>query len=377
LPCSAYSEALYESDGGSEQTLLQPAGEELGQCRNLLSKLQEIVEEKGPPIHLEKGLRLLHSLRSRMIMARTLGPHPNKRLRGTSFNKYPETANRASLDLLFWLALIFDTLSSVMYKRPLVVSLEDSELMLNREATKGATYDEFLFSNQRPRLVRWPSSEKIAHSLLCEAAPIKVLLFRKVTHLQSLLSRGVEGKKIEGVVQVVMQVYEHWQTWYAPFFQEVFVTGSRLSLDLQSWSICMAGQWGLATLLLADLIEMVDNAEASTISQRNQRRSSGFVAAFRQINCRSLSDTARCVCDVDQDALLSEPWTVVLIRAFATAGVYLLEYAATSDDGSCEQEDLFQRVGDCNSALQYLSRKSDMALVTMKMLNEALRSGGR
>lgn len=156
---------------------------------------------------------------------------------------------------------------------------------------------------------------------------------------------------------------------------------------MQSWYICLTGHWHLATLLLADLIEIVDESGLGTEEMKNQRDSAEFVAKFRQGNCHTLSDLAKCACPredasfqhsrdfhfaVNQGALLTEPWTAVLIRAFAKAGVVLLESEAMLP--SCiDQEDAFQRAENCVQALWCLGRKSDMALSAAKILGDALK----
>ncbi|KAF1958080.1 hypothetical protein CC80DRAFT_470332 [Byssothecium circinans] len=384
---------LDEEIGGiSEHSLSPPADEDVDKCQNMLSKLRIVIDGDGPPIYLEKGLRLLHSLRSRLTMTGTMA-RPKKMPNGNRTHlqaKQLDTADRVTVDLLFWLAMMFDTLSSAMYKRPLVVSLEDSDIPANSEMTKGqASYDKYLFSHPRLEPVRWPCSHGVASSLLCEAAPIKVLLFRKVTRIQSLLSRGVQGRKIEEAVQMALEVFEHWQTVYAPFFQDVFNAHNQLPAHLRSWSICVTGHFHLAALLLADLVEIIDDAEASVVAQRRKRRSTGFVASFRKTNCRALSDIARCACPredgfsdqsldpntaVNLEALLSEPWTAVLIRAFAMAGVYLLDLAGESYGDNGEQDDAFRRADDCICALWYLGRKSNMAQMAAKMLGGTLRN---
>ncbi|KAF2188795.1 hypothetical protein K469DRAFT_684107 [Zopfia rhizophila CBS 207.26] len=101
----------------------------------------------------------------------------------------------------------------------------------------------------------------------------------------------------------------------------------------------LTSHWHLATLLLADLVEIIDDSELSVESQRLERMATDFVATFRKWNCHALSDLAKCACPrddatfpsdgeyhsaVNQGAILTEPWTVVLIRAFAKAGGKLL-----------------------------------------------------
>ncbi|KAF2251734.1 C6 transcription factor AlcR [Trematosphaeria pertusa] len=391
----------------------QVGDKDVNECEDLLSKLNLTMDGEGPPIHLEQGLRLIHSLRSRMTMSGTMA-RPKKTPRCWKQSRFAsnrlDAADRATVDLLFWLGIMFDTLSSAMHKRPLVVSLEDSDLPAAREASQDSSpperalnliaktddlWDDYLFSRQRKRLqgrpVRWPCSHDAAASILCDAAPVKVLLFRKVTRIQTLLSRNAHGERIERAVQAALEVYEHWQKLYAPFIRDCIENHDRLPCRVQSWYICLTGHWHLATLLLADLIEIIDDAELSLESKRRQRTWSNFIATFREKNCRSLSDIARCACPredasfphsrefhfaVNQGALLTEPWTAVLIRAFATAGVILLDSAATPrEDGQDvhDQEDAFRRADDCVRALWYLGRKSDMALSAARILGDALK----
>ena len=126
----------------------------------------------------------------------------------------------------------------------------------------------------------------------------------------------------------------------APFIQDCVQYHDSLPPRIQSWYICLTGHWHLATLLLADLIEIVDDSEVGLERSSFTASRTDFVARFRKGNCQALSDLARCSCPrenasfarsidfhfaVNQGALLTEPWTAVLIRAFAKAGVVLLE----------------------------------------------------
>ena len=119
------------------------------------------------------------------------------------------------------------------------------------------------------------------------------------------------------------------------------------------------------------------------------RASTDFVTCFRKSNCRALSDLARCSSPkedgtpaqlrgfhyaVKEGALLTEPWTAVLIRAFAKAAVVLLENEQTLSTNGCTQaEEAFRRADECVQALWYLGRKSDVALLAANILGEALK----
>ncbi|KAL5427571.1 hypothetical protein PMIN04_001333 [Paraphaeosphaeria minitans] len=379
------------------------------ECEDLLSKLDLAMNDDGPPLHLEQGLRLIHSLRSRMTMAGAFGGRRKKKPRCWKHLQTSglEAADRATVDVLFWLGIMFDTLSSAMHKRPLVVALEDSDLpaiknmIRDGQSSPGAPtpsdpraedlWDDLLFRRQRIRKqrthVRWPCSEDKAASLLCEAAPIKVLLFRKVTRIQTLLARHAQSDKIEVAVHSALEVYEHWQRAYAPFLRDCVEHHEELSERVQSWYVCLAGHWHLATLLLADLIETMDETESGLESRRRDRDSLRFIARFREDNCRSLSDIARRAClhengilsqansglfSMGQGALFSEPWSDVLVRAFAMAGAVLVESTKAPNIRNLGQEDASRRAENCIRALRFLGQRSDKALTAANLLTEEL-----
>jgi hypothetical protein len=375
----------------------------LDECDDLLSKLNLAIDADGPPTHMEQGLRLIHSLRSRMAM---MNVKPHQRHYRASTSRLEE-ADRAAVDLLFWLGVMFDTLSAAMNKRPLVVSDEDSdiypsapeymtvdseELMASTTRSEGL-WDGYLFARQDSRLqvspVRWPCSFDEAAALLCDAAPAKVLLFRKVTRIQTLVTRNAHGPKIETSLQAALDVHAHWTKLYAPFIRDCIQHHDQLHPRIQSWYTCLAGHWYLAVLLLADLIEIVDVSEIGVESLRARRASTGFVASFRKTNCQIVSELASRACPRDdasfsqsrdfhfalnQGSLLTEPWTAVMIRVFAKAGVLLLESETMLPlDDLADTEDDFKRADDCVRALWYLGRKSDMALAAAKILGNALK----
>jgi hypothetical protein len=383
--------------------------QDLNECNDLLSKLDIAIGADGPPTHLEQGLRLIHSLRSRVTMCNEkprLKPrmlHPGKQYR--SSNGQLDKSDRAAVDLLFWLGIMFDTLSSAMYRRPLVVSDEDSDIYprtpendnsedsISDDKSNGL-WDGYLFARQDNRLresqVRWPCSFDQAAALLCDAAPVKVLLFRKITRIQTLLTRSVRGGKVDKSISAALNVHAHWTMLYAPFIQDCVQYHDQLHPRIQSWYTCLAGHWHLATLLLADLMEIVNESKIESLESHTQRASEDFVARFREESCRIVSDMASRACPRDdasfsqsreyhfalnQGSLLTEPWTAVLIRVFAKAGVTLLEADTMLPlDVAANTEETFRRANDCVRALWYLGRKSDMALSAAKILGNALKA---
>lgn len=393
-PGNSLSQLESELGGAYEPETSGSEGRAVDECNNMMSKLNLIIEEEGPPLYLEKGLRLLHVLKFRMPVAGTVAPDTeNAAFKNTYRNSSVrlDEKDKATIDLLFWLAMMFDTLSSAMNKRPLVVSLEDSEFPIAKNGSSNQqTYDEFLLDTRTSANSYWPDSQKTASSLLCSAAPIKVLLFRKVARLQNLISRGISGDKIENAVEAALEVYEHWQKTYSLYFEDAFRDSQRLPSRVRAWSICLAGHWHLAALLLADLIETIDEAELGTTCRRHSRSAGNFIADFRQKNSQSLADIARCACAregasppgfrhadsmLEHDALMTEPWTVVLIRAFSMASVHLME--STTIDGqytnSIHCEDNFRKADDCISALWYLGGRSHVASTSAEMLRDVLK----
>lgn len=126
----------------------------------------------------------------------------------------------------------------------------------------------------------------------------------------------------------------------------------------------------------------MDETEVGTELRRQGRDATNFVTRFREENCRTLSNIARCAClqeegrelfSIGQGALWSEPWSDVLVRAFTAAGAILLEDAALSRGEASEQNDASERTHDCIKALQYLGRRSDKALSTATILQSELR----
>ncbi|KAF2999725.1 hypothetical protein E8E13_003961 [Curvularia kusanoi] len=392
-----------------------PADSATEECEDLMSRLHIAINTDDPPVQLEKAVRLIYSLRSRLAISSTAASQEycNSRC-GRSHKSVANKINAADLatvDLLFWLGVMFDTLSSAMHKRSLVLSDEDSNVYANTARTAAdrlqhdigsivptsaeGAWDVHLSAHQRSRLqqnpVRWPCSFDDAATLLCDAAPIKVLLFRKVTRIQTLLSRGCPGEKIERAIKAALGLCELWEKLYAPFVADCIRHHDSLPPRIQSWYICLTGHWHLAALLLADIIEIADDAHFGMEIQQMLRASTSFVAYFRKSNCWVLSDLARCLRPENampeqhrafrlatrKGALLTEPWTAVLIRAFAKAGVVLLESEQMlpffSADRKCQVGEALRRADDCVQALWHLGRKSDVALSVANILGEALK----
>lgn len=373
-----------------------------------------ILREDTQQIWLERATRRLHVLRRRVeLYDRQQRSCHNKRA-GTKSSVY-DVECRKTIDLLFWLAVMFDTISAAMTERPLTVSDEDSSnlsLTNHRQLSNAASaasgdlskrWNVILAKDQQTKMtpVRWPCSDEVVASELSDAAPVKVLLYRKVTRLQTLVARDADSGVLEETINDGMLVYHHWTTYYSALFRDCIDHHMYLSSRIQSWYVCLFGHWLLATLLFADLVDVVAqrgdgfpgrDAQARAIRKSSVRLISDLAWTSIPRHDGSLGELDSFHHAVNEGALLTEPWTMILIRSFSRAAVILLEghygysgdemqdIAGTTDSSPEEDEDEdgddrgdFQRCADCVKALWYLGRKSDMARQVANVLSTALQ----
>ncbi|KAK5019533.1 hypothetical protein LTR16_000435 [Cryomyces antarcticus] len=393
-----------------------------------LTELDLIIESEGPPLFLETAMRQLFSYRCKLErIDRQRAVQMAEREGSDGAGSGPSQADplsvgdRKTFNLLFWLGVMFDTLSSAMHRRPLVVSDEDSDILpeppqdlfppasdeppmsyppIFTKDGESTLWGQFFLQERRFRhsqhVARWPCALEDAASTLCDAAPVKVLLFRKVTHLQTLLSRRARHEKLEEAIQDALQVYQYWNDTYGHFILDCVANHDDLPPRIQSWYVVLAGHWHLAGLLLADMVEAVDKTQMGREAHRLFRQSSRLVWKLRRQNAYAVADLGRCSSPrfdssfpkgpefhfaVNKGALLTEPWTVVLIRSFGKAGYILLD--SIPSDGQRGQNKVEEDVesseaeiqcGFCVRALWYLGRKSDMAFLVATALSNALKN---
>ncbi|PVH81499.1 hypothetical protein DL98DRAFT_458061 [Cadophora sp. DSE1049] len=386
-----------ESENVSEQKDFPSEATDREEHNRLIGEIEDIIDQDGLPVFLEQGLRHIHTLRCKVDPVST----------------QLTQEDRKTVDLLYWLGVMFDTLSAAIHKRPLVVSDEESDIHLEDQPHFSSTeqqhiphrlkstnssklWSSFFFQEQALRNstppIRWPCSYHSAATALADAAPIKVLLFRKVTRIQTLILRHMQGEQLEDAIKDALEVHQYWNVLYGPFILDCVAHHDQLPARIQSWYICLTGHWYLAVLLLADIIHLIDTERRLSLeSHRRWRESCGLVTALRRRTSNAVADLARCACPredasfhdanefhfaINQGALLTEPWTQVLIRVFAKAGALLLADAAISRHSSdaekpCKQA--LEYIEPCVEALWYLGRKSDMAVLAAKVLAEALQ----
>ncbi|KAL4780172.1 hypothetical protein BJX76DRAFT_338758 [Aspergillus varians] len=401
-------------------------------------RLGQLLENDGAPIFLEAANRQLFTFRHKFARLQREAPPPSAtELRRSSIGSTmtdvlemprssspdsPQTDpilassdHRSTLGLLFWLGIMFDTLSSAMYQRPLVVSDEDSQIASASpsllESNDQVDLDCWNLSQPGPRKkqdvwgdfflrsplerqetsqiqTRWPCSYEEAAAVLSEATPVKVLLYRRVTQLQTLIYRGASRDRLEEVIQKTLLVYQHWNCTYQSFMLDCVANHEILPPRIQSWYVILDGHWHLATMLLADVVETIDNGRLASDLGREARHATDFVSNLRIDNALAVGALARSSLhgqdpimlryfhdSLNEVAFLVEPWTVVLVHSFAKAGYLLLENLRTPQPG--EHMDVLaerfrQNCEFCICALQYLARKSDMAFLVARNLSKAL-----
>ncbi|KAJ5232368.1 regulatory protein alcR [Penicillium chermesinum] len=401
--------------------------------------LEEVLQAGDTTIFLEAALRQLHSYRYQFSLSRgrnqkqSLACTPEK-ARAAPFENdtsgNPEASlilansgHRDTLNLLFWLGLMFDTQTAAMHQRPPVVSDEDSEVSLvqslrslpdgaqrpldldgwNMPSTRNSgnhptdLWGDYILhkspnrcdSHKEPR--RWPCSYEEAATILSDGAPVKVLLYRRVTQLQTLVYRGAFPERLEEGIRKAVLVYRHWHTTYDRFIRDCIANHITLPPRIQSWYVILAAHWHLGAMLLADVIETIDQRQTSSAAEREAREAVGFVATLRRDNAVAVASLAQCSLyeqgksvqprqfhdSLAEAAFLTEPFTVLLINTFVRAGCIFLDLISSFSCSNYGTEDvslarLQEHCSFCVRALMCLGRKSDLASLVGRTLAASL-----
>ncbi|KAK4953229.1 hypothetical protein LTR10_008935 [Elasticomyces elasticus] len=383
-----------------------------------LALLFDILNHDGPPIALDIALRKLQDHQRRFADD---GNASSSGLRTSPARLQLSGAHKQTFGLLYWLAVMFDTLSAAVNRRQFAVSdIDSASIYTDTEATtvsennpihidggssnivsaSGVDLWGTYFLHQHSRTgdvrkqhVRWPCSYTDAASCLADAAPVKVLLFRRVAQLQNLSYSHRSAVAVENGIEAVMAVYDHWNSSYVHFVDDCIRHHEDLPARIQSWYILLAGHWSLAVFILADLIEKLDNAGRTTPSNRCSRQSVNTVGTLRAGSAFIVSELGRCSQSADDEmsfaktdfhhavnkaALLTEPWTMVLVRSFGYAGAFWAR-KVSPDSGQvyCDMESCMvkERLRYCIGALTLLGKKSDMARCAAQVLQQAAWKG--
>lgn len=371
------------------------------------SRLSDIISKDGPPIYTERAARKVQTLQARYNAARRgLGPlivNRNKPKRVTSESQFfLSDDNRETTGLLYWFAVMFDTVSSSMNERPVVVPDEDIPHHSDEDFYDTTTDDPpinerwdvgvFIHDDvENPAYIpTWPCPYEDAAKAVTKSAPVKVLLFRHLSYLQGILRKGARGKRVEDIISSTISLYRYWNKTYGSFFRELMLDIYSIPERIRSWFFCISCHWNLAALMIADLIAFVDNNNLGTDTETRARITGKTAWRIRDagvkelselagisIPCNGLQDASSFHHAVNEGTILTEPWTMILIRAFSMASAILLGEADEAlRHGAAELgytgghfEETIGRVLDCIKALWHLGKKSDMARKAAEFLS--------
>jgi hypothetical protein len=378
---------------------------------SLEDDVERLLAADGPPIYLEQGVRHAHSLRHKL--RRREREQAAKQPGVDQIRTVLSTEDRTTVDMIAWLGYMLESLTSAIHERPLVVSDEDCDVLpesfaaisladespdAGTEASSRLWSDYFFLQEAHNRRneapLRYPCSYDEAAAGLTDAAPIKVLLYRKIISLQVLMGKNAAPARIEQVIKESLDVYAHWGANYEPFVNDCISQHGTLQPRIQSWYICLTAHWHLAALTFVDTLEAID--ATATISyplcsraNAQARLKTRLVPRLRAHNAYMVSELARVSTPVasalattesemqrimhfavSAGALLTEPWTDLLVRVFAKAAVALVQ-EATANSGE-RGKAAAVRADHCVRALKYLGKKSDSARLVGDAVGESV-----
>ncbi|KAG5800540.1 hypothetical protein H9Q69_000427 [Fusarium xylarioides] len=375
---------------------------------NAMPEIIEIMSQEGPHIYLERATRKIHALKFRFEASEsgfmeTSKKHAPRRL---------TEENRRTIGLLYWLAVMFDTVSSSMNERPVALADEDCQhedadqiladsMRAAQKSRRGSQRWEMeLFIQDdaaKPTVgTRWPCSYDDAMQMVAKSAPVKILIYRHLSYLQNALRKRECPQAIEEIIQQTTLLYRYWNMTHGAFFRDLIRHYDTVPPRIRSWFFCIAVPWHLGALMLADVLEFIDKNNYG-LDQARQKRLSGNVAArIRKASAIELADLAQVTTPrlfqeaginaaqlpdyhfaVSEGPLLTEPWTVILIRGFTKACLFHLDMAddfqqhegdLLGHDDSEDFQDSLRRAEYCIRALWCLGKKSEMSRNITKVL---------
>ena len=367
---------------------------------SVMLQVHAIIRKEGPPIYMESAARKMHVLKYRCdALEKGLGKQCKNQEKGAHGIAAMSPEDRATIGLLYWLAIMLDTVSSSMNERPVVVLDEDCQHEAQKENRQAANMDQSLTrsrwdidlfvqgSLEETHQIHWPCSYEAAAEDVTKSAPIKVLLFRHLSYLQNAIRKGFHEGQIEDIIRSTMSLYRYWNKTHGAFFGELVKDYNAVPQRVQGWFVCISAHWHLAALMLADLLEFIDENALGMADAASHRVTSQMAGRIRKHSAKELSDLARVATPPTRDAdlgvpqmsnfhhavnegtLLTEPWTMILIRAFTKACLIFLSEADESLRGtgstlghntSHDFDRNMEQADDCIKGLWLLGKKSDM-----------------
>lgn len=376
-----------------------------------LSQVMEIIDQGGPPVFMERGVRKIHALKYRFKAHQTgfqgsFHSHSTK-TEEQVFREF-STEETRTVGLLYWLAIMFDTVSSSMNERPVVVSDEECRHEAAQKAVR--THIQNPISSSRWELdlyaqedtekalaLRWPCPYEVVTRAVSRSAAVKVLLFRYISYLQNSLRNAECNQVVEEIIQHTLCVYRYWVKTHGALFRDLMRHYDSVPPRIRSWFPCIGIPWHLGSLMLADLIEFVDMNRLGCNDAMTERQDTCIVMKIRKESSIDMADLAAVLTPrplggmglnqlpgfhfaVNESPLLTEPWTVLLVRAFSKASIFHLKETEklqkyqrfVFDHESKALQTSVTRLENCVTALRFLGAKSEMAEAISIVLSESL-----
>lgn len=393
------------------------SGQVYGDGASIIAQLKQLISQEGPPLVMESAARKMHALKRRFEGLDTGYNDVSSSANASASVMAISSDNRRTIGLLYWLAVMFDTVSSSMEGRPNALCDEDcqnDEIRVRQQNVQRQDHpssisyhwklDYFAGDALEPKRLRWPCTYEVAADAVIRSAPVKVLLFRHISYLQSALSRQAPRGHIEDLLQAATETYCYWNTTFGPFFKDLVQHYDSVPPRIKGWFVCITIPWLLGSLMLADLVDFINKKGLG--QEEGQLSRFGHVSAstIRKASAVELSEMARVTKPVtakgeqplqqlpdlhfavNEGATLTEPWTMILIRAFTKAAVFHLDSALKASKleewfalGHQDQEfmDSSRHCQNCIEALWFLGRKAQLARNLAQVLSRAFESVSR
>ncbi|KXG51074.1 uncharacterized protein PGRI_066460 [Penicillium griseofulvum] len=372
-----------------------------------LSQVMDIIHQGEPPIFIERGARKIHVLKSR-FKARQAGFHYHGTKLDEQVPRQFSTEETQTVGLLYWLAIMFDTVSSSMNERPVVVPDEECQHEAAQEAVQNdiqtpvssRRWELDLYAqedSEKALALRWPCLTESIIKALPRSAAVKVLLFRYISYLQNSLRNAECSQVVEDIIQRTICVYRYWMRTHGSLFRDLTRHYDSIPPRIKSWFPCISIPWHLGSLMLADLIEFVDVNRLGGNDYMAERQDACLVMRIRKESSIDMADLAAVMIPgplggiglnqlpgfhfaVNKSPLLTEPWTVLHVRAFSKASIFHLKeieklqkyQILVFDHERKALQASVARLENCVTALRFLGIKSRMAEAISIVLSESL-----
>ncbi|KAF4333106.1 regulatory alcR [Fusarium beomiforme] len=272
---------------------------------NAMPEIIEIMSQEGPHTYLERATRKIHALKFRFEASESGFTETSRKYAPRRLTE----ENRRTIGLLYWLAVMFDTVSSSMNERPVALAdedcqHEDAEQILAdsiKAAQKGRRgsqrWEMELFIQDdatKPKVgTRWPCSYDDAMQMVSKSAPVKILIYRHLSYLQNALRKRECPQAIEEIIQQTTLLYRYWNMTHGAFFRDLIKHYDTVPPRIRSWFFCIAVPWHLGALMLADVLEFIDKNNLGLEQSRQKRLSSNIAARIRKASAIELADLAQ------------------------------------------------------------------------------------